>query len=83
MKLDKRLPREQDIANSLVKGFDRKHFRHLLLERINEESHSFSVCEQERLRRIFEYLNPLVNITDVNITRDKYSLQGSLSLRNT
>ncbi|KAG7000340.1 hypothetical protein FocnCong_v012402 [Fusarium oxysporum f. sp. conglutinans] len=29
MKLDTRLPREQDIANSLVKGFDRKHFQRL------------------------------------------------------
>jgi hypothetical protein len=32
MKLDTRLSREQDIANSLVKGFDRKHFQRLLLE---------------------------------------------------
>jgi hypothetical protein len=69
MKLDTRLPREQDIANSLVQGFDRKHFQRLLLEWIIEENHSFSVCEQGRLRRIFEYLNPLVKITDANITR--------------
>ncbi|KAG8410272.1 hypothetical protein J3458_022543 [Metarhizium acridum] len=69
MKLGTRLPREQDIANRLVQGFDRKHFQRLLLEWIIEENHSFSVCEQERLRRIFEYLNPLVKITDANITR--------------
>ncbi|KAG7428974.1 putative AC transposase [Fusarium oxysporum f. sp. raphani] len=69
MKLDTRLPREQDIANSLVKGFDRKHFQRLLLEWIIEENHAFSVCEQGRLRQIFEYLNPLVKITDANITR--------------
>jgi hypothetical protein len=69
MKLDTRLPREQDIANSLVKGFDRKHFQRLLLEWIIEENHSFSVCEQGKLRQIFEYLNPLVRITDANITR--------------
>jgi hypothetical protein len=69
MKLDTRVPREQDIANSLVQGFDRKHFQRLLLEWIVEENHSFSVCEQGRLRRIFEYLNPLVKITDANITR--------------
>ncbi|KAG7004110.1 putative AC transposase [Fusarium oxysporum f. sp. conglutinans] len=62
-------PREQDIANSLVKGFDRKHFQRLLLEWIIEENHAFSVCEQGRLRQIFEYLNPLVKITDANITR--------------
>ncbi|KID81255.1 restless-like transposase [Metarhizium guizhouense ARSEF 977] len=69
MKLDTRLPREQDIANSLVQGFDRKYFQRLVLEWIIEENHSFSVCEQGRLRRIFEYLNPLVKITDANITR--------------
>ncbi|KAH7462348.1 hypothetical protein FOMA001_g18653 [Fusarium oxysporum f. sp. matthiolae] len=69
MKLDTRLPREQDIANSLAKGFDRKHFQRLLLEWIIEENHAFSVCEQGRLRQIFEYLNPLVKITDANITR--------------
>ncbi|KAH8715445.1 putative AC9 transposase [Beauveria bassiana] len=69
MKLDTRLPREQDIANSLVQGFDRKHFQRLLLEWIVEENHSFRVCEQGRLRRIFEYLNPLVEITDANISR--------------
>ena len=69
MKLDTRLPREQEIANSLIKSFDRKHFQRLLLEWIIEENHSFSVCEQGRLRQIFEYLNPLVKITDANITR--------------
>ncbi|OWT42269.1 reverse transcriptase [Pochonia chlamydosporia 170] len=74
MKLDTRLPREQDSANKLVQGFDRKlsryYFQRLLLEWIIEENHSFTVCcEQGRLRRIFEYLNPLVKITDANITR--------------
>jgi hypothetical protein len=69
MKLDVTVPRERDIANNLVKGFDRKHFQRLLLEWIIEENHSFSVCEQVRLRRIFEYLNPLVKITGANITR--------------
>jgi hypothetical protein len=69
MKLDTRLPREQEIANSLVKSFDRKHFQRLLLEWIIEENHSFSICEQGRLRQIFEYLNPLVKITDASITR--------------
>ncbi|KHO11388.1 polyprotein [Metarhizium robertsii ARSEF 23] len=34
-----------------------------------QENHSFSVCEQGRLRKIFEYLNPLVKITDANIAR--------------
>ncbi|KAM0664388.1 hypothetical protein ACQRIU_006970 [Beauveria bassiana] len=53
----------------LVQGFDRKHFQRLLLEWIVEENHSFRVCEQGRLRRIFEYLNPLVKITDANISR--------------
>lgn len=69
MKLDTRLPREQEIANGLVNSFDRKHFQRLLLEWIIEENCSFSVCKQGRLRRIFEYLNPLVKITDANITR--------------
>ncbi|KJZ68664.1 hypothetical protein HIM_11949 [Hirsutella minnesotensis 3608] len=68
MKLDVTIPREQEIANNLVKGFDRNHFQRLLLEWIVEENHSFSVCEQKRLRHIFEYLNPLVKITDANIS---------------
>ncbi|GKU23079.1 unnamed protein product [Fusarium langsethiae] len=69
MKLDTRLPREQEIANSLVKSFDRKHFQRLLLEWTIEENHSVSICEQGRLRQIFEYLNPLVKMTDASITR--------------
>lgn len=69
MKLDTRLSREQEIANNLVQGFDRKHFQRLLLEWVVEENHSFRVCEQGRLRRIFEYLNPVVKITDANISR--------------
>jgi hypothetical protein len=69
MKLNTRLPREQDIADSLVKGFDRRHFQPLLLEWIIEDNHSFGVCEQGPLRQIFEYLNPLVKITDANISR--------------
>jgi hypothetical protein len=54
MKLDTGPLREQQIANSLVKSFDRKHFELLLLEWIIEENHSFSICEQGRLRQIFE-----------------------------
>ncbi|KAM3448796.1 hypothetical protein NHJ6243_010067, partial [Beauveria neobassiana] len=54
---------------SIVDGFDRKHFQRLVLEWIVEENHSFRVCEQGRLRTIFEYLNPLVKITDANISR--------------
>jgi hypothetical protein len=69
IKLDTRLPRDQDIANSLAKGFGRKHFQRLLLEWVIEENHTFSVCEQGKLRQIFEYLRPLVRITDANITR--------------
>ena len=45
MKLDTRISREQDIANNLVRGFDRKHFQRLLLEGFIEENHSFRVCE--------------------------------------
>ncbi|KAG7004117.1 3-oxosteroid 1-dehydrogenase [Fusarium oxysporum f. sp. conglutinans] len=51
MKLDTRLPREQDIANSLVKGFDRKHFQRLLLEWIIEENHAFSVYHDANITR--------------------------------
>ncbi|KJZ71512.1 hypothetical protein HIM_09100 [Hirsutella minnesotensis 3608] len=69
MKLNTSDPRERAIANDLVSGFDRKRFQRLLLEWIVEENHSFRVCEQERLRRIFENLNPLVEITNANITR--------------
>jgi hypothetical protein len=39
MKLDTRLPREQEIANSLEKSFDRKYLKRLLLEWIIGENH--------------------------------------------
>lgn len=67
-KLDPVRPREQAIANSIIRGFNRNHFRRLLIEWIVDTNQPFRVVEHERLRDIFEYLNPAVNITNANIS---------------
>ncbi|OWT42252.1 restless-like transposase [Pochonia chlamydosporia 170] len=67
-KLDPLRPREQAIANSMIRGFNRNHFQRLLIEWIVDTNQPFSVVEHERLRDIFEYLNPAVKITNANIS---------------
>lgn len=68
LNLDPSRPREQAIANSIIRGFDRSHFRRLLIEWIVDTNQPFSVVQHERLRDIFEYLNPAVKITNANIS---------------
>ncbi|SCV57419.1 uncharacterized protein FFB14_15153 [Fusarium fujikuroi] len=58
--LDLNAPREQAIANRLIKSFDRNVFQRLLVEWIVESNLSFREPENKRLRAIFEYLNPFV-----------------------
>ncbi|KJZ71327.1 hypothetical protein HIM_09263 [Hirsutella minnesotensis 3608] len=68
MKLDLHNPREQAIANALIKCFDRGHFQRLLMNWIVARNHSFSIAEENELREIFQYLNPSVALRGANLT---------------
>ncbi|RYP68175.1 hypothetical protein DL771_006825 [Monosporascus sp. 5C6A] len=61
-------PREQALANTLIKNFDKKQFRRLLIDWIVERNHPFTIVEEEKLRVIFEYLNPCVTNQDAHIS---------------
>ncbi|PMB64131.1 hypothetical protein BM221_009924 [Beauveria bassiana] len=61
--LDLSVPREQAIANHIIKKFDKNVFQRLVVE-------SFREPENERLRDIFKYLNPLVASADAHISHD-------------
>jgi hAT family C-terminal dimerisation region len=67
-RLDPAKPREQAIANTLIKTFDRTHFQRLLVEWVVESNLSFQAPENKRLRAIFEYLNPSVCLRDAHIS---------------
>ncbi|OAA63224.1 transposase [Akanthomyces lecanii RCEF 1005] len=63
-------PKEQAIANALIRRFDRDHFQKLLLEWVVDANISFRQPEHSRLRRIFEYLNPSVAVTNAHISHN-------------
>ncbi|RYO79483.1 hypothetical protein DL762_008141 [Monosporascus cannonballus] len=67
-KLDTNSPREQAIANSMIKSFDKKQFRRLLINWIIAHNHSFNIAEEKELRSIFEYLNPCVANQEAHIS---------------
>ncbi|OWT42267.1 restless-like transposase [Pochonia chlamydosporia 170] len=62
-------PKEQSLANNLIKRFDREHFQKLVINWIVDSQQSFQQAENPRLRHIFEYLNPAVRVTDAHISR--------------
>ncbi|KAM4061650.1 restless-like transposase [Hirsutella rhossiliensis] len=62
-------PKEQSLANNLIKRFDRGHFQKLIVNWIVDSQQSFQQVENPRLRHIFEYLNPAVKVTDAHISR--------------
>ncbi|PCD26083.1 hypothetical protein AU210_012515 [Fusarium oxysporum f. sp. radicis-cucumerinum] len=64
LKLDLHNPREQAIANTVIKRFDRDHFQRLLMNWIIARNHSFSIAEENELQEIFDYLNPSVSVRD-------------------
>ncbi|KAJ3454092.1 hypothetical protein MRS44_017986 [Fusarium solani] len=68
--LDLNAPREQAIANHLIKSFDRNVFQRLVVEWIVESNLSFREPENKRLRAIFEYLNPFVASADAHVGHD-------------
>lgn len=67
--LNRHDPKEQAIANSMIKHFDRGHFQRLLVNWIVDSNLSFRQAENPRLRSIFEYLNPSVAVRDAHISR--------------
>ncbi|KAM3446383.1 hypothetical protein NHJ6243_010229 [Beauveria neobassiana] len=68
--LNPSVPREQAIANHIIKNFDKNVFQRLVVEWIVEGNLSFREPENKRLRDIFEYLNPLVASADAHISHD-------------
>lgn len=70
LNLDTSDPKEQAIANALIRRFDRDHFQKLLLEWVVDANISFRQPEHCRLRRIFEYLNPSVAVTNAHISHN-------------
>ena len=62
--------REQEIANALIRRFDKSRFQKLLIEWMVDSNGSFRQAEHPRLRRIFEYLNPSVEQTQAYIGHD-------------
>ncbi|RYP56930.1 hypothetical protein DL770_010799 [Monosporascus sp. CRB-9-2] len=52
----------------MIKSFDKKQFRRLLINWIVVHNHSFSIAEEKELRSIFEYLNPCVANQEAHIS---------------
>ncbi|KAK8013613.1 restless-like transposase [Apiospora marii] len=69
MNLDLADPKDQAVANRLIKGFDRSHFQRLIVNWIVDSQLSFRAVENPRLRAVFEYLNPAVTIQQAHISR--------------
>jgi hypothetical protein len=67
-KLDANDPREQEFANGHIRRFNRATFQQLLVAWIVSSNHAFREAENQRLRAIFEYLNPSVGITQAHLT---------------
>ncbi|RYP51798.1 hypothetical protein DL768_002945 [Monosporascus sp. mg162] len=73
-------PREQALANTLIKNFDKKQFRRLLIDWIVERNHPFTIVEEEKLRVIFEYLNPCASIAaKILDVIDTYGIKEKIS----
>lgn len=68
--LDVNAHRDQAIANHMIKSFDRNVFQRLVVEWVVEGNLSFREPENQRLRAIFEYLNPFVATADAHISHD-------------
>ncbi|KAK8120215.1 restless-like transposase [Apiospora kogelbergensis] len=70
MGLDIKQPREQLLANTYIKNFDRTQFQRLLVEWVIASNLSFESIEDDRLRAIFSYLNPSVEVQNALISAD-------------
>ncbi|PNP59234.1 hypothetical protein FNYG_14985 [Fusarium nygamai] len=70
MNLKRSDPKEQALANSLIKRFDRGEFQKLIVNWIVESQQSFKQVEHPQLQQIFEYLNPAVKVTSRRVRSD-------------
>ncbi|KAF5576969.1 restless-like transposase [Fusarium pseudocircinatum] len=68
--LDPMKPREQAMANSLVKSFDKDHFQRMVIQWIVKSNLPFLTVEDEDLRAIFDYLSPSVSIRGGHLSAD-------------
>jgi hypothetical protein len=68
-KLNRNDPNEQTMANSMIKRFVRGRCQQMVVNWVINSNLSFLQAENERLRAIFEYLNPSVAITDSHVSR--------------
>jgi hypothetical protein len=55
-------PRDQQIANTIIRSFDKQYLQRLLLKLIVTSNFSFNFVDNEVLHRILEYFNPFVRI---------------------
>jgi hypothetical protein len=55
-------PRDQQIANTIIRSFDRQYLQRLLLKLIVTSNLPFKFVDNRVLHRILEYLNPSVRI---------------------
>lgn len=75
-KLNPEDPTEQRLANALLKGFDKQHFQRLLVEWIVDSNLPFAAAHNQRLRRIFEYLNPSVRTQDAHLVASTIKIRA-------
>jgi hypothetical protein len=68
LQLDPENPRDQQIANVIISGFDRNRYQQLLLEWLMVCQLPFTIVQHKRLRAIFEYLNPSVKHQNAHIS---------------
>ena len=67
--LDTTNPREQQIANNYISGFDKAVFQQKFLWAIVVHNLPFSPADSILLRDVFEYCNPLVSRTQAHMSR--------------
>ena len=70
MGLDIKQPREQLVANTYIKNFDRTQFQRLLVEWAITSNLNFESIEDDRLRAIFSYLNSSVEVQNALVSAD-------------
>jgi hypothetical protein len=67
--LDTTNPREQQIANNYLSGFDKAIFQQKFLRTIVVHNLPFSLADSILLRDVFEYCNPLISRTQAHMSR--------------
>ncbi|KAK8106569.1 reverse transcriptase [Apiospora kogelbergensis] len=72
--LDTMTERDQQIANKLVRSFDKQHFQRLVVQWLVDANKPFTEAEDPNLRAVFDYLNPSVakrkaHLVDTSVRR--------------